>query len=443
MKNNYCYINPLYMPKIFFYNNLLEGFTLKKRDINQINEKIDNGEANIFTAEEFKKLIKEDNAPSFEEVDVVTTGTCGVMSGTASILNFIVSEPGEFIRADKVYLNDVPAYAGPCPNEWLGEVDVILHGTAHSINDKNYGGGFLLKEIMEGKPIDVRVESVDGKTIENTITREDINRAQIVGSRMAFKNYTAFTNPGSEAISSIFAATPLEGNLSGLTFSGCGEINPLENDIPHNVIKTGKKVLLNDAEAFILGDGTRSNPQKPNLMLSGDLTQMNPYYFGGFKTGEGGEIYNTVAIPIPVLTEEIYNNLLIKDSDVNLPVADIKGRHLPLTETNYYELWKDYDLRPKYNKDNCSNCNSCEVEKICPTNAFSNQNLDLSRCFGCGMCANFCSHNSFDMNTGSADLEINGKDVNIPIICRQSDRLRANKLSLKLKRMIKDGEFKL
>ena len=59
------------------------------------------------------------------------------------------------------------------------------------------------------------------------------------------------------------------------------------------------------------------------------------------------------------------------------------------------------------------------------------------------MCANFCSHNSFDMNTGSADLEINGKDVNIPIICRQSDRLRANKLSLKLKRMIKDGEFKL
>ena len=52
------------MPKIFFYNNLLEGFTLKKRDINQINEKIDNGEANIFTAEEFKKLIKEDPEPA-------------------------------------------------------------------------------------------------------------------------------------------------------------------------------------------------------------------------------------------------------------------------------------------------------------------------------------------------------------------------------------------
>lgn len=416
---------------------------LKKRDINQINKRIDDGEANIYTAEEFKKLIKEDNAPSFDEVDVVTTGTCGVMSGTAAILNFIVSEPGEFIRADKVYLNGVPAYAGPCPNEWLGEVDVILHGTSHSINDEGYGGGFLLKDIMEGKSVDVRVESVDGKTIENTITKSDINRAQIIGSRMAFKNYTAFTNPNSEAVSSIFAATPLEGNLSGLTFSGCGDLNPLENDLPHNVIKTGKKVLLNDAEAFILGDGTRSNPQKPNLMLSGDLTQMDSYYFGGFKTGQGGEIFNTVAIPIPVLNEEIYNNLLICDSDVTLPVADIKGRHLPLAETNYYDLWGTYDLRPQYDRAKCSVCDSCEVENVCPTNAFSNQRLDLSRCFGCGMCANFCSHDAFDMNTGSVDLKINEKDVNIPIICRQSDRLRANKLSLKLKKMIKSGEFKL
>lgn len=416
---------------------------MQKKDINQINQKIENGEANIFTAEEFKKLIENDDAPKFDEVDVVTCGTCGVMSGTAAILNFTVSKPGEFIRASEVYLNGIPAYAGPCPNEWLGEVDVILHGTTHSINDKNYGGGFLLKEIMENKTIDIKVKSVDGKIIENTITKKDIKRAQIIGSRMAFKNYTAFTNPGKEKVSSIFAATPLEGNLSGLTFSGCGELNPLQNDIPHNVIKTGAKVLLNGAEGFILGDGTRSNREKPNLMISADLTKMDPYYFGGFKTGEGGEIFNTVAIPIPVLTEEIYNNLLIKDVDVKLPVADIKGRHLPLTETNYYELWKNYDLRPKYNREKCAGCDKCIIEEICPTNAFKNQKYDLSRCFGCGMCANFCSHNSFEMNVGNVDLEINNKNANIPIICRQSDRLRANKLSLKLKKLIKSQEFKL
>ena len=77
---------------------------MKARDISQINEKIENGEANIYTAEEFKKLVKNNDAPAFEDVDVVTTGTCGVMSGTAAILNFIISPPGEFIRAREVYL---------------------------------------------------------------------------------------------------------------------------------------------------------------------------------------------------------------------------------------------------------------------------------------------------------------------------------------------------
>ena len=59
------------------------------------------------------------------------------------------------------------------------------------------------------------------------------------------------------------------------------------------------------------------------------------------------------------------------------------------------------------------------------------------------MCANFCKNDAFDMNTGDVDLEINGENVNVPIICRQSDRLRANKLALELKKMIKNQEFKL
>ena len=38
-------------------------------------------------------------------MDVVTAGTCGVMSGTAAIFNFTVSEPGVFMRAKNIYLN--------------------------------------------------------------------------------------------------------------------------------------------------------------------------------------------------------------------------------------------------------------------------------------------------------------------------------------------------
>lgn len=413
----------------------------KKRTIAEINQKIEKEDANIYTADEFKRMIKKGDTPDFDDVDVVTCGTCGVMSGTAAILNFIVSDPGVFIRASEVYMNGVPAYAGPCPNEWLGSVDVILHGTAHSIYDESYGGGFLLKEILEGNPIDVRIESAEGKTIENTITKDDITRAQIIGARMAFKNYTAFTNPGSDEVSSIFAAIPLEGGLKGLTFSGCGDLNPLQNDIPHNVIKEGSRVLLNGAVGYVLGDGTRSSAEKPNLMLSADLTDMDPYYLGGFKTSQGGEVYDTVAVPIPVLNEEIYNNLLVTDEKIDLPVADIKGRHLPLDMTDYDKMWTGHDLRPQYDRSRCSACDKCIVEDICPTNAFKDQRLNLTYCFGCGMCANYCRHDAFDMNVGSVDLNINDMDVNVPIILRQSDRLRANKLSLKLKKMIEKREF--
>lgn len=413
------------------------------RTISQINQRIEDGEANIYTAEEFKKLIRKGDTPSFDEVDVVTAGTCGVMSGTAAVLNFVVSPPGEFIRAREVYLNGIPAYAGPCPNEWLGSLDVILHGTTHSIEDPNYGGGFLLKELLQGKDIDVLVESVEGKTIENTITIDDIGRGQIIGTRMAFKNYTAFVNSFDEPVSSIFSGIPLEGNLSGLTFSGCGALNPLQNDVPHNVIRQGCRFLLNGAEGYILGDGTRSSAEKPNLMLTADYKQMDPYYIGGYKTGQGGEVYDTVAIPIPVINEEVYNNLLVTDEDVKLPVAEIKGRHLPVGETNYHEMWGDYDLRPQYERASCSRCDSCTVENVCPTNAFRNERIDLSLCFGCGLCAHYCRHDAFDMNTGEVEIQISGENVSIPIVCRQSDRLRGNKLSQKLKKMIESNEFKL
>ena len=159
-------------------------------------------------------------------MDVVTAGTCGVMSGTAAIFNFTVSEPGVFMRAKNIYLNGVPANIGPCPNEWLGSVDLILHGTSKSVEDSSYGGGFLLKDILEGKDIDVKVEAINGDIIESTTNIGEITRAQMIGTRMAFKNYTAFVNPSAEPVSSIFSAIPLEGNLKGLTFSGCGGFKP-------------------------------------------------------------------------------------------------------------------------------------------------------------------------------------------------------------------------
>lgn len=416
---------------------------MKERTIEEINKKIENNEANIFTVREFKKLIKEDKTPSFEEVDVVTTGTCGVMSGTATIFNFIVSEPGKFMRAKNIYLNGVPANVGPCPNEWLGSVDLILHGTAKSLENPFYGGGFLLKDLLEAKDIEVKVETIEGEIIESETNINELIRGQLIGSRMAFKNYNSFTNPSDEDVSSIFGAIPLEGNFSTYTFSGCGDFNPIQNDPDLNIIKAGTKILLNGAEAYVLGEGTRSSQEKPNLMLSGNIKDMDSQYIGGFKTGEGGEVYDTVAIPIPVLNEEIYNNLLVVNEDIELGVMDIRGRHLPLSKTDYSKVWDAYDLRPKFIESDCINCDICRVEEICPTNAFNDKKLDLYRCFGCGICSHYCIGDSFNMNTGSLKLKIDDKVHNIPIVCRQSDLLRADKLSSHLKDLIENQEFKL
>lgn len=45
-------------------------------------------------------------------------------------------------------------------------------------------------------------------------------------------------------------------------------------------IRRGTSVLLNGARGLVLGEGTRSSPERPNLMLSGDLHDMKPDYIG-------------------------------------------------------------------------------------------------------------------------------------------------------------------
>lgn len=418
-----------------------------ERTIDEINEKIKSGEANIFSAHELKELIKINEAPSFDEVDVVTTGTCGIMSGTAAIFHIPVAEGGAFKKAKNIYLNGVPGFCGPCPNEWLGSVDLIVYGTSHSVKDSEYGGGFLFKDIVAGEEIAIEVESTDGEKFESTITIDDIGRAEMIGTRMAFKNYTAFTNPSDDEVSSIFNAYPMEGNLSKFSFSGCGDINPLANDPKQNAIKNGTKILINGAEGVVLGNGTRSTEEKPNLMLAADMHKMNKEFLGGFKTGSGPEVFNSVAIPIPVLNEEIFKNLLILNKDIPLPVADIRGRHLPLDEITYSDVWDKSDERPIFDNDKCINCGECLVEERCPTFAFIKEDIGgkliEDNCYGCGICDKICLGDAFKMDLGSIKLNLNSNIHKIDITCRQSDKKRGKDLANDLKERIQTNDFSL
>jgi len=415
---------------------------LNIRTIDEIKQKIQKGEATVLTAEEVSKLVREGKEPKVDDIDVITTGTCGVMSGTAAIFHVKAGDPGSFKKAKNIYLNGVPGFPGPCPNEWLGAVDMIVYGTSHSIYKEDYGGGFLFKDIISGNDIEIEVESINGEKIKSTINIDDFSTARIIGTRLAFKNYTAFINPSEKSVKSIFNAIEMEGSYKGLSFSGCGELNPLQNDPVMNTIKKGSKVLMSGSEGIVIGNGTRSTPEKPNLMISADMYDMDPHFLGGFKTASGPEVFNSVAAAIPVLNDEILKNTFILNKDINLPIADIKGRHLLLGSTNYAEVWGKADERPIYIPENCMDCENCIVRERCPTGAYS-ESLDMKKCFGCGMCAYSCPHDTFRMERGKIKFKAEDRILDIPIVCRQSDIKRARELAIELKNRILEGKFSI
>jgi len=410
------------------------------RTIEDINKKLKRNEAVIVTADEFKKLVRK--SKKVDHVDVVTTATVAVMSGTAAVLSIPFAERGQFERAGKVWLNGVPAYPGPCPNERLGIADVIVYGTSHA--NSRYGGGHLFRELVEGKEITLKAETDKGDVIETSFTLDQLDFARIMGTRTTFKNYMAFTNSGEVAIKTIFSVTPLKGKLKEATVCGCGEINPLQNDTKLETIGIGTRILVNGAQGYVLGSGTRSSQDKPNISIVADMKDMKPEYMGGFNTSVGPECITSVAIPIPVLNDSILEQLKVLDEHIKLPVAEIRTRE-PFDYGDYSQVWQNTGLAVQFISSKCDKLDKlnepCRVEKLCPLGAFSRKNgIDPKRCFHCGACATtLCDREAFIATLGS----INVGDQMIPIVLRQSDRLRALRLAKLLQQQMIKGQFEL
>jgi putative methanogenesis marker 16 metalloprotein len=434
-------------------DNSYEG-SGKTRTFSEIQAKIDAGEAIVLTAEEIDARIKAGEKVAFEDVDVVTAATRGIMSGTYAIFSFKVAEPDSFVRASEVYLNGIPAVVGPCPNERLGILDLIVLGTAHSRTKPKYGGGHLFRDLVEGKTItvDVRPSEGDGESASSSpfsieTSLYEMPFARLYATRNAFKNYKAFVNPGKKPLNTIFHVLPFEGNFREMTFCGCGTLNPLEKDPTLESIGIGTKVLINGAEGFITGSGTRSSAAAPNLAGFADLHDMNPDYMGGFVSSEGPEIINTWAIPIPVLNPDMLENILKPDRGIPLQLVDLAGRN-PLCEITYGDVWDKTDLKVHYKPEACLECEPCAVEETCPLKAITrtpegkikhNQGL----CFNCGLCVSKCPGGAFKARLGSVRCTIEGRMREIKVTLRQSDRARAVKAAKELKKKVLSGEFKL
>ena len=417
-----------------------------ERSVDDIREKIEKKEAVVMTAQEVSELVDRGENISTMDVDVVTTATRAIMSGTYALLSFPVNSPLCFKRASKVLLNGVPAHVGPCPNESLGVLDLIVFGTAHSTLEHNYGAGHLFREMAEGKNIEVSVITDENVSFKSEIKLKDMPYAKLYATRHAFKNYAAFVNCSTEPVNTIFHATQFSPDMNGATLSGCGEINPVQNDPKMETIGIGTRMLMNGAEGFVIGEGTRSSPGKPNLTGVADMHGMDPVLMGGFKTSAGPECIASWAIAIPVTSQSVLDAVLKTDKDIPMVVNDVDKRVM-IGSSTYADAWKNTDPTVIFNPDACLDCEVCKPTRDCPMEAIYRQNdrmvLDRYLCFNCGLCSTVCPGEVFTAKLGTLHFEKDAEQLEIPIVLRQSDRKRSEELAEKLKKKVIDGEFKL
>ena len=416
----------------------------QQRCVADINRKLAEGTAVVMTADELCRSVRSGSNVAFRDVDIVTAATCGLMSGTYAVLSFPFCEPNRFVRASRLFLNGIEGYPGPCPNERIGLIDAIVHGTRHSRDNPRYGGGHLFRDIVAGKPIDVAVVTDTGETLHGEITLDRMPHAVLHGSRHAFRNYVGFVNPGGDPMATIFCSSPLPPDLGGATACGCGEINPIQKDPGLRTIGIGTRVMLNGGTGYVTGLGTRSSLERPCLSVVADMHTMNPDNMGGFQTSAGPEVIQTWAVPIPMIDETVFATAQTLDEDIPLVVTDVRGR-TPMAEATYADLWtgtaRYFTFDPAACKACRSGCPDCPPALLCPSGAFTEarDGIDARRCAHCGICAVTCHGNCFAGEMGG--VVIDGQTV--PFIQRLSDRVTASAAAAELKARLRDRTFTL
>ncbi len=113
------------------------------KTIQEINERIKNEKAVVFTAEEIIPYVEEKGyKKAAREVDVVTTGTFSPMCSSGAFLNFGHSAPR--MKIQNAWLNDVPAYGGLAACDvYIGATQIPDEDPANKIYPGRfkYGGG--------------------------------------------------------------------------------------------------------------------------------------------------------------------------------------------------------------------------------------------------------------------------------------------------------------
>jgi uncharacterized protein (DUF39 family) len=312
------------------------------RTIAEINEKIKSGKAVVFTAEEIIDIAREKGVKqAAQEVDVVTTGTFGIMCSSGAYFNIGHSRPRLKLGGGRAYLNDVPAYTG------LAAVDLFLGANALPDDDPrnrvhpgefNYGGGHVIEELVAGR--DVRLvataygtDCYPRKRLETWINIKDLNEAVLFNVRNAYQNYNVAVNLSDKTIYTYMGI--LKPKMGNANYSSAGQLSPLFNDPYYKTIGIGTRIFLGGGIGYVAWQGTQHNPGVPRtnkgvpregagtLAVIGDLKQMSPRWLVGTSVlGYGCSLTVGIGVPIPILSEEILEYTAVTDADILAPVID-------------------------------------------------------------------------------------------------------------------------
>jgi len=311
-----------------------------KKSYSEINGKIRSGKVVVVTAGEMIDIVKNDGpVRAAKRVDVVTTGTFAPMCSSGAFINFGHSVPT--IKASKVWLNNVPAYAG------IAAVDCYIGATEPCEDDPlnkvypgefNYGGGHVIQDLVAGKKVYLKATAYGttcypGRLVEKEISIATLPNATLCNPRNGYQNYNCAVNLTNKTIYTYMGALkPRAGNAN---YCSAGEFSPLFNDPHYKTIGLGTRIFLGGGTGYVTWYGTQHKPSaKRNekgvpvtpagtMWVMGDLKNMSPDWLVGVGIqGYGCSLSVGLGVPIPVLNEEIAAYTGISDDEISTQIID-------------------------------------------------------------------------------------------------------------------------
>lgn len=318
----------------------------------EINAKIKAGNAVVMTAEELISLVEEKGlSQAAQEVDVVTTGTFAPMCSSGAFLSFGHTKPR--MKMQKVWLNGVAAYTGiAAVDAFIGAAELHEDDPLNSSypGEFRYGGGHVIQELVARKPVKLKAiaygtDCYPRRSLETTITLDEINEAILFNPRNAYQNYNCAVNLTDRVIYTYMGM--LKPHLGNANYSTSGQLSPLLKDPHFKTIGVGTKIFLGGGVGYVAWNGTQHFPSMMNidgqelsgaggtLAVMGDLKQMSPKWLVGTSfLGYGATLSVGIGVPIPILNEEIARYAALKDEELFAPVVDYGEAYPSFTPGN-------------------------------------------------------------------------------------------------------------